>query len=252
MKFHPGFESRCLLIDFSWIRTEMFARDFLSIFKDRNHFLRILRRGISGNTSSRYLTLSMSSQFHLPLIKIDWHRAEIYIYSNTIISNTFDILSIRSMYHPHRDWLRLIWTRLINNLIVMQLFDVKYSGTLKNMNANMNRHFRKHANVQLNVEKHPFPSPCNSARCYYARLNINEANFSQLSKRGELSNRPVPPEKRGEARTEKERKRGREGGWRRLLLSDGSSRWKTGILRQPNPPLSKGRRVGPNSWLTLD
>lgn len=250
MKFHPGFESRCLLIDFSWIRTEMFACDFLSIFKDRNHFLRILRPGISGNTSSRYLTLSMSSQFHLPLIKIDWHRGEIYIYSNTNNYIWYFRYRLGQMYHSHRDWLRLIWTRLINNLIVMQLFDVKYSGTLKNMDANMNRHFWKHANVQLNVEKHPFP--CNSARCYYARLNINEANFSQLSKRGELSNRPVPPEKRGEARTEKERKRGREGGWRRLLLSDGSSRWKTGILRQPNPPLSKGRRVGPNSWLTLD
>lgn len=34
----------------------------------------------------------------------------------------------------------------------MQLFDAKYSGILKNEDANMNRHFRKHA--MLNVEKH--------------------------------------------------------------------------------------------------
>lgn len=36
----------------------------------------------------------------------------------------------------------------------MQLFDAKYSGILKNEDANMNRYFRKHAKGMLNVEKH--------------------------------------------------------------------------------------------------
>lgn len=91
--------------------------------------------GISGNTSSRYLTLSMSSQFYLSLIKIDWHDAKIYIYINTPTKPT-TILSIISIQtrsnHP------LIITRSINNLIFMQLFDAKYSGILKNEDANMN------------------------------------------------------------------------------------------------------------------
>lgn len=67
MKFHPGFESQCLLIDVSWIRTETFACDFLSIFKDRNHLLRIPRPGsdISGNTSTDVRHFQLSFQFHL-------------------------------------------------------------------------------------------------------------------------------------------------------------------------------------------
>lgn len=135
----------------SW--TEMFARDFLSIFKDRNHFFP--GSAISGNTS-RYLTLSMSSQFHLSLIKIDWHDVKIYIYIKILQQYQqyliFSIISIQTRSN-------IIHIEIDYNLIFMQLFDVKHCGTLKNMDANVNRHFRKHAKGMNDRTSESIPSP---------------------------------------------------------------------------------------------